>query len=212
MSQRNKAYQITKNDQLSVLASPVRQEILDALTAMGPSSAAELGSRLGRAPDSLYHHLRLLVRSDLVVEHGRRRTTYRTEVIYAPVRLARRFTANVDTGSPASLKNWQRGVATCLRLGIADFRRALLQRPIVTKGAARNLWCGRIKAYLSKKQLARVNALADELFDMLSRATPVAGDQLYAVTCLIVPARRTDRTRSHSNTRSRRSSSAARRD
>ena len=40
---------ITRPDQLSALASPVRQEIADVLSRMGPSSLAEIAGVLGRS-------------------------------------------------------------------------------------------------------------------------------------------------------------------
>jgi DNA-binding transcriptional ArsR family regulator len=206
MSKRPSVYLIQRDDQLAVMVSPVRQEILDALAAAGPSSAAELATRLGRPADALYHHLRLLIRSGLLVEHSRRRTLYRTEVIYAPVRMARRFTAHVDTRSSKSRKHWEQAVATLLRLGIGDFRRAVRGPSIVTDGSQRNLWCGRIKAYLAKDQLARANRLMSELFSLLTHGRLAPNAKLYAVTCLLVPCQPAKRTRKPSAKSARRSS------
>ena len=45
---------VSRLDQMRVLASPVRQEMLDALTRMGAVSLAELGAVLGRPADGLY--------------------------------------------------------------------------------------------------------------------------------------------------------------
>lgn len=195
MSQRPRSYLIKRDEQMAVAVSPVRQEILDALAASGPSSAAEIAARLGRPADALYHHLRLLTRVGLVVEHSHRRTTYRTEVVYAPVGMARRFTAHIDPRSPRSMKSWEQAVATLLRLGIGDFRRALGGSSIVTEGETRNLWCGRIKAYLTAEQLARANGMMDELFGLLAKGRPTPSAKLYAVTCLLVPYQPTKRTR-----------------
>jgi predicted ArsR family transcriptional regulator len=125
MTKKPGSYRIRRKEQLAAVVSPVRQEIVDALAAAGPSSAAQLADRLGRPADALYHHLRVLMRSGLVVEHSRRRTAYRTEAIYATVRMARRFQADFDVRARGSLDAWERAVATLLRLGIRDFRRAL---------------------------------------------------------------------------------------
>jgi predicted transcriptional regulator len=61
---------ITRLDQMTVLASPVRQELLDVLARMGTVSLAEVAAALGRAPDGLYYHARLLHRAGLVESAG----------------------------------------------------------------------------------------------------------------------------------------------
>lgn len=209
MPKRPKTYMIRRGEQLAAMASPVRQEIMDALAAGGPCSVSDLAGRLGRAADGLYHHLRLLLRVGLIVEHSRRKTAYRTEVVYAPVNMARRIQAHIDPRSPRSMKSWEQAVATLLRLGIVDFRRALQGSPIVTQGAGRNLWCGRIKAYLTAEQLTRVNQLMDELFGLLSQGRPAGNAKLHAVTCLLVPSKPSSRSRKLvTATSTRRSSSA----
>src|SRR5437762_14244332 len=43
--------------QLRAVASPVKQEILNAVAAMGPISVAELARMLGRGPSGLYFHI-----------------------------------------------------------------------------------------------------------------------------------------------------------
>lgn len=171
---------------MAALASSARQEIIDVLL-VGPCSAAELAARLGRAADSLYHHLRTLRRVGLVVEHSMRRTSRRTEVVYAAVGLARRIKIEHRLDSKAFLRNWERGVATILRIGGNDFRRAVHHRGIVAEGSRRNLWCGRIKGFLTPPQLATANKLLSELFGMFSRSKPTADAELFAVTGLLVP-------------------------
>ena len=57
------AYLISDAKQVAILAAPTRQEILDTLESSGPTTVAKLGALLGRAPDSLYHHLKILQRA-----------------------------------------------------------------------------------------------------------------------------------------------------
>src|SRR5687768_8664088 len=55
--------------QIRLLSSPVRQEIVDTLSAFGgEASVAALAEQLGRPADGLYYHLRALVRGALVLE------------------------------------------------------------------------------------------------------------------------------------------------
>ena len=54
---------------IAVLASPVRQEIVDTLAMLGgEASVAALAEQLGRPADGLYYHLRLLEQHELIVE------------------------------------------------------------------------------------------------------------------------------------------------
>jgi predicted transcriptional regulator len=49
--------------QIRALASPIRQDILDALTAIGPCSVSELAAAIGRPADGLYYHIRHLLKA-----------------------------------------------------------------------------------------------------------------------------------------------------
>src|SRR5882672_8834046 len=51
---------------IALLASAVRQDILDSVDAIGPCSVAELARVLGRSPHGLYHHLKRLERARLI--------------------------------------------------------------------------------------------------------------------------------------------------
>ena len=53
-------FRVTTPHQIRVLMAPVRMEIVEALMALGSSSARRLAEYLGRAPESLYYHLKLL--------------------------------------------------------------------------------------------------------------------------------------------------------
>src|SRR3954467_15721721 len=52
---------ISKAPQIRALSSPIRQDILDAVTAIGPCSVAELAAVIGKPADGLYYHIKRLV-------------------------------------------------------------------------------------------------------------------------------------------------------
>src|SRR3954463_6659873 len=54
--------------QIRALASPIRQDILDAVTAIGPCSVAQLAVALGKPADGLYYHIRRLLDVGLLME------------------------------------------------------------------------------------------------------------------------------------------------
>ncbi len=54
-------------DHVRLLSSPVRQEVVDTLAALGgQASIAAMAEHLGRPADGLYYHMRALVESGLV--------------------------------------------------------------------------------------------------------------------------------------------------
>ena len=55
---------------ISELFRPARLEIYECLQVSGPASVAELASRIGRAPDSLYYHLKKLVEIGVIERCG----------------------------------------------------------------------------------------------------------------------------------------------
>lgn len=67
---------------LLALAYPTRIEILESLVLHQPATVEELGLALGRAPKSLYHHLKPLVAVGLIVEAGERPTSKRPAKVY----------------------------------------------------------------------------------------------------------------------------------
>lgn len=73
---------LDKPKQWKVLSSPVRLEVVEILELYGPSSIAEVASRLARTPHSLYHHFRELVEAGIVREDHTRRSGARSEAVY----------------------------------------------------------------------------------------------------------------------------------
>ncbi|HSE63623.1 MAG TPA: helix-turn-helix domain-containing protein, partial [Thermoanaerobaculia bacterium] len=73
---------ISEPAQLQVLASPLRQEILDLLARTGDAQVSEIAALLGRPADSLYYHLRELTRVGLVVSSRARANGRRGEMLF----------------------------------------------------------------------------------------------------------------------------------
>jgi DNA-binding transcriptional ArsR family regulator len=173
---------IDRPAQLRALASPVRQEVLDVLDAAGPCSIAELGERLARAPDSLYFHVRRLMKVALVVEAGRKQEGRHAFVVYdvaaRPLRIDR---------SKARAKDMQAVVGGILRLAARDFRRGLDGTDAVATGPARNHAGARFRGWLDARRLARANELLEELGLLLRAGSPGAGCQPVALAWVLAP-------------------------
>src|SRR5688572_11033854 len=116
------ANRITKVREIRLLASGLRQEIVDTIDALGgEASMKELAERLGRHEDGLYYHLRLLAKGGLLDElRGKNTRRYRIRRQgRGPLALEYRPR---EAGNVAAVS---RIVDSILRLANRDFRRAI---------------------------------------------------------------------------------------
>lgn len=170
---------------ITVLSSPVRQEIVDTLASLGgEAAAAELALQLGRHADGLYYHLKVLCKAGLVVEAGGKGEEERRYRLAgdasAPLRLAYR------TGSEAHAAALRKFAHGLLQVAEKDFGDALEMPGVVTEGASRQLWAARNKAWLSTTELAELNSLLERLCELMSQARTPERDQL--ISCMFVLA------------------------
>lgn len=117
---------ISTPSQVRALASGVRSAIVESLLVLGPSAVRAVAARLGRSPESLYHHMRILVRAGIVRVAEVRPAAKTRESIYALV--ATRLRLDRTRQSPAMRR--ARAAAGVALLGAAA-RRA---RPAILAG------------------------------------------------------------------------------
>lgn len=182
---RARVFVIRKLSQLRALASPVRQQILAALEARGPSTARELADHVGRLPESLYYHLRALRDAGLVLETGSRPGSRRDETEFglpAPV-----MRVDPDRHTPAWRKALARGVGAILRAAERDYAAAVEDPTTVRSGPRREVLVRCRSLRLSPHGLAELNRRLDTLFEELECESEAPGDNFYALTTLVVP-------------------------
>ena len=182
---RARTYGIRRADQIEALASPVRQELVDALQVSGPCSISELAEQLGRAPDSLYYHVRHLERVELVVRRGSRRVGRRDEALYDVP--AARMKLDTQPETPREITGVLDLVGAALRIGHRDLRAALLAGIATYRGRRRNAWGGRIKGWLTRGELTRVEEHLEAIHALLQRGERAKGGELYAFTSVFSP-------------------------
>ena len=179
--------------QIRALASPIRQDILDALTAIGPCSVAELAVALGRPADGLYYHIKHLLDVRLLMEvpsNGSGRGELRLDVAHKSLYL--QYKPASRTNKAAVL----RVIGALMRSAERTFRRGFRPGVAVVEGPRRNLWAGRTRGFLSERELAEVNVLLDRLITLMrsgrrDRDNGGSKDRsLYEVTFVLAPANR----------------------
>jgi DNA-binding transcriptional ArsR family regulator len=185
--------QIDDPKRIRVLASPVRHEIVDTLSALGgTATVAQLAEHLGRHADGLYYHLRLLRRASLVEElpsqEGRERAFRLAGTGKAPLRLAYRVER---TANARALESYSRGL---LQVAQRDFTQALEIPDVVASGPRRQLWAARNKGWVSGTDLGEVNSLLERLCTLTSQKRETGRDVLVSLAFSLTPlARRAKR-------------------
>jgi hypothetical protein len=181
---------VDRPDQLRALASTVRQDIVDTLQALGGASVPELARHLSREPDSLYFHVRALLKVGLLVRLPDDRVQGgRREAMYATARPDRRLQLDYRSGNGEARKALDGLVGNMLRSAHRDFTAASRDPACVVAGPRRELWAGRAKGWLSAAELERCNALLAELTALLSAVRTPKRDRLVALQFLLAPAR-----------------------
>lgn len=164
---------------VGALASPLRQDILVVLEGSAPLSVADLARRIGKRPDTLYHHLRLLRRAGLVREERRPSTggrpggAWRLKAAYVHASPSR------DGSTRAA--DVERVVGTLARSGLRDFRRAL--RDALADGLPMpkgSRACG----WMTPRERDRFERRLMRLFDELRSRAPREDRAPYVLTSL----------------------------
>lgn len=184
---------------LKLLSSPLRQELIDTLEALGGEApVAALAQQLGKSADGLYYHLRQLVAGGVLEE-----LPPATDAAVA----GRRYRILIQPGKRLRLKYEPRrkgqtealGKLIGSMLGIArrDFERALGTRGVALEGPCRELWASRTKGWVSTAELAEINSLLQRLTLLLNQPRTAERERLLALAFVLspVPAQATRRGR-----------------
>ncbi len=178
---------ISEPRQIAVVASGVRQEICDAVAALGPCSIAEVAVQLDGTPHALYHHFRILVQAGLLRESGTRQTGSRAEALYTTP--ARKMALRYDPSDPENVASVTGVVSAMSRVAVRDFRRAFEPDIAVVSGPRRNLWAARATGWLTSEELQELNTHLRALMELFTHRKPPKGRKLYALTWLLAPLR-----------------------
>lgn len=184
---RTKPFLLTDPAMVRALASPARQEIVDALQAAGPRTIAELAALIARPADSLYFHVRSLIKVGLVVERGERREGPGGRHVAAVFGLAAGPLV-MSYDAPVRRGDVGRVVASAVRLALRDFQHGLATET-VTAGPFRTVRGGRSKGWLTPAEVRRLNAIISEAQEILHAGRPRTGARCMSLGFVLAPAR-----------------------
>ena len=176
---------VSQPEQIAALASAVRQDIVDTLTALGgEGDVATVAAELGRPADGLYYHFELLANAGLLQRIGSDSGARRYRVGRGTGRrLQLDYRAEAD-GSDGIAKVVDALLASARR----DFRAALGRGGHAVRGRRRELWAGRVKGWVDDRGLERLNELLEEMQQLLHGPREEGCDRLVSLSFVLAPA------------------------
>lgn len=158
-------YVVTSLTQLLAIASPGREEIIDAVGVIGPCTVAELARFVGRSRHALYYHVRALRDCGLLLETQHsgegKRTTARYDLPGRPL------SVRYDLSTERTRRAVMALARTRLRSAARGVVRACRPDVATVEGPRRNLWVARWKGWLSDRELEEANRHLSRLIDLL---------------------------------------------
>lgn len=182
---------------IRLLASSVRQDIIDFVDSAGASSVAEIAAAIGRPADTLYYHLRLLLAAGLLVRRDAEDAGGMiVDVPGHPVALRYR------PDDPAASRALRSVAGALLRSAERHFGSALAREgvEIEVEGPERNLWISRVRGRLTDSELRKVNEGIQRLHAIFRRGRnrrASARSRMHEISVVLCPLReeRVDRRR-----------------
>ncbi len=172
---KKKTYYVTELKQLLVLATPEREDIIDAIAVLGPSTVPDIARFLGRSHNSLYYHVRALRDCGLLLESAvQREGVRRTSQYDLP---GRPLIVKYNLSTPRSRRAVMKLGRIRFRSGERGFVRACKPEHAVVEGPHRNLWASHWNGWLTDKDLEEVNRLLLELVDLFRHGADAGGDR-----------------------------------
>jgi len=166
-----------------ILASPLRQEILQAFAQEPSLTVRELGARLGKSRGALYYHVRELLTAGVLVEAERVLVGRRYESHYSLA--AERLAVAADASSDAARDSTLKLVWSTLRQAGREFESALESGRLEEH---EGLEVGqRMRAWLTDRDLERVQTHLRRIHEICARAAARERGTLYSFTSLVVP-------------------------
>jgi hypothetical protein len=162
-------YIIESASAIRLLASPLRQAIVDAIVARGSSTIVELSRLLHRPADRLYYHVRLLQRAGLLIASDGRAVRGRAEARFDVP--GRPMSIRYEPGSATNRRAVGRVVDGMMSSARRDFRAAIESKSANVQGPFRNLWAGRAQGALSPADVRELNALIVRITELMRRSS-----------------------------------------
>lgn len=176
---------IYKPEEMWVLASPIRVEVLNAVCALEECSVAEIAAFTGRSRTSLYPHIEQLVESGLMIEGESRLAGKRYEQLYHPI--ARTVGTRHDSSDPDNVAYHQAYGNAVGRLMARLHERATANPDAVVRGPQRDTNACLQVAWVDDDSLAELNTLVDRILEICRDSRPSEDGKLVNIGIMLAP-------------------------
>lgn len=171
-----------------VLASPIRVEVLNAVCGLEECSVAEIASFTGRSRTSLYPHIDQLVEAGLLIESNVRLAGKRYEQLYRPI--ARTVGTKHNSKDPDNVAYHQAYGNAVGRLIARLHERATANPDAVVRGPQRDTNAGIHAAWVNDETLEELNELIERIWDICRTSQPNEDSRLINIAVMLAPDRR----------------------
>jgi len=180
-----KTVRIAGARQQALLASTVRQNLLDTLCAARAASVRVLAGEVGMRPSAIYYHLQLLERAGLVERRPPRSGPGRQEAVFRAA--APRLVVEHDLRTAPGRRASGRMARALLRAAARDFEAGLRSPAARTRSPGRNLWASRSKAWLTGDEIASIDRHLEAIERLVLGARRGPRRTLCAVSWVLAP-------------------------
>ena len=164
--------------------SMVRLEITDAISDLAPCSIAELATELGRSPQSLYYHIDILCKVELIEQVGTRKTGRRDEALYD---LASKWMRFVDNNDPKRQEVLLKLNQTVIRMTEKDYRNAFNKGYVARINGVENVYFRRQRGRLTDADVRKVYEHIEAIGKLLQDGNEARRGNLYSISLFLSP-------------------------
>ena len=180
-----KPYDVRSLQQLQMLALPVRTEIVETVSCLGPCSVGDVARLLGAKRPAIHFHMRKLVRVGLLIEAGTRGEGRKRETLYRTPGFPIYVIYDRDDPQKVAITSMY------VRNMLARSQRLLAQSfesgKFTTNGPLRDTYATQLTAWLSGDDLIELNRLLEKLTELLRPSEAIEGKKLHCLTLGLSP-------------------------
>lgn len=181
------AFDIESHEQLEAIALPIRTEIVEVVSYLGPCSIRDLARLMDRKRPLLHFHVAKLVAVGLLLQAGERGEGRRRELLYRTI--GGPPYVIYDRDDPFNVEMTIRYSKNILARAQRQLADSFASGAAITDGKHRDTHATQMTAWLSRSELARANRMIEELQKLLKPSKEIEGKQLFSLTLGLAPLR-----------------------
>jgi len=179
------AFDIKSHEHLAAMALPIRTEIVEIVSNLGPLSIGDLSRLMDKKRPLLHFHVSKLLAIGLLLGAGERGDGRSRELLYrtpdGPLYVV------YDRNDPINVEMTARYSKNILARAERQITKSFSLGSAVTNGKNRDTHATQMTAWLSNRELAKLNQLVEELRDLMKPSQEIKGKQLLSLTIGLAP-------------------------